>query len=103
MNDAELLLLAESKKKSGWVAALLNLFIPGVGYVYCGTWILGIFAFLVCVTALVVTFGGAAVVVYPVVFIDGFLSAGRANKKMIEKLLKERASMQAQGAQAAAT
>lgn len=101
MSDAELLLLAESKKKSGWVAALLNLFIPGAGYMYCGTWILGIFAFLVCVTALVVTLGTAAVVVYPIVFIDGFLSAGRANKKMIEKLIKDRASIQR--AQAPAT
>lgn len=94
MSDAELLLLAESKKKSGWVAALLNLFIPGAGYIYCGTWILGLLAFVVSVTALVVTLGAAAFVVYPIVFIDGFLSAGRANKKMIEKLIKDRASLQ---------
>jgi uncharacterized alpha/beta hydrolase family protein len=40
------------------------------------------------------------VILYPVVFIDGFLGARRSNKKMIEKLLKERASLQ--GGQAAA-
>ncbi len=33
----------ESKKKSGFVAALLNLFIPGAGYMYCGNIILGLF------------------------------------------------------------
>jgi hypothetical protein len=93
MSDAELLLLAESRKKSGWVAALLNLFLPGAGYIYCGSWILGLFAMAVCLTALIVTLGGAAFVVYPIVFIDGFLSAGRANKNMIEKLLKDRAAL----------
>lgn len=101
MSDAELLLLAESKKKSGWAAALLNLFIPGAGYMYCGTWILGIFVLVLAVGVGVVTLGAGLLILYPIVFIDGFLGAGRANKKMIEKLIKDRASLQRAQATAA--
>jgi hypothetical protein len=101
MSDAELLLLAESKKKSGWIAALLNLFIPGLGYMYCGMWILGLFVLVLAIVIGVVTLGTGLVILYPIIFIDGFLGAGRANKKMIEKLIKDRASIQR--AQAAAT
>ncbi|MDB5957513.1 hypothetical protein [Ramlibacter sp.] len=93
MSDAELLLLVESKKKSGWVAAFLNLVVPGAGYMYCGNWILGLVAFLFAVVVLVVTLGAGAAVVYPVVFIDGFLAAGRANKNMIQKLIADRAAI----------
>lgn len=94
MSDAELLLLAESKKKSGWAAALLNLFLPGAGYIYCGTWILGLFAFLLTVTVGVVSMGAGLLIMFPILFIDGFLSAGRSNKRMIEKLIKDRAALQ---------
>lgn len=93
MSDAELLLLAESKKKSGWVAALLNLFLPGAGYMYCGTWILGVFVLILAVGVGVATLGAGLLILYPVVFIDGFLGAGRANKKMIEKLLLNHAAV----------
>lgn len=93
MSDAELLLLAESKKKSGWVAALLNLFLPGAGYMYCGTWILGIFAFLLTVAVGVVSMGAGLLIMFPILFIDGFLSAGRSNKRMIEKLILDRAAL----------
>lgn len=94
MSDAELLLLAESRKKSGWAAAFLNLLLPGAGYMYCGTWILGILAFLFTVAVAVTSMGAGLLIMYPILFIDGFLSAGRANKKMIEKLLKDRAALQ---------
>ena len=57
MSDAALLLLVESRKKSGWLAALLNLFLPGAGYIYCGRWILGIFAFFFIVALVLVSFG----------------------------------------------
>lgn len=100
MSDAELLLLAESRKKSGWIAALLNLFIPGLGYVYCGMWILGLFVLMLAIAIGVVTLGTGLVILYPIIFIDGFLGASRANKKMIEKLINDRACLQR--AQAAA-
>lgn len=69
--------------KSGLVAALLNLLIPGVGYMYCGRPILGIFVMFWAFALLVGTHGIAAIIVYPVVFIDGFLAAGRANRRRV--------------------
>lgn len=101
MSDAELLLLAESRKKSGWVAAFLNLLIPGTGYIYCGMWIIGVFVLFLAIVIGAVTLGTGLLILYPILFIDGFLGAGRANRKMIEKLIKDRASIQR--AQTAAT
>jgi TM2 domain-containing membrane protein YozV len=90
MSDAELLLLVKSREKSGFVAALLNLFFPGAGYMYCGRWILGIAAFLMVVgVAFVMPIASISFIV--ILFIDGFLSAGRYNRNLITKMLKERA------------
>ena len=76
----------ESKKKSGLVAALLNLLIPGAGYMYCGNIILGLFVLLISVP--LVFF---AILAYPVwalvMVIDGFLCAGRYNKKLGKKII----------------
>jgi hypothetical protein len=90
MNDAELLLTVESRKKSGWLAAILNLFIPGAGYMYCGRWFLGIVAFFFIIALFVVSLGYAAVGLALILFVDGFLAAGRYNKQMIQQVLKER-------------
>lgn len=92
MSDAELLLLVESRKKSGWLAALLNLFLPGAGYMYCGRWFLGIVAFFFVVAMFVVSLGFAAVSIVFILIIDGFLCAGRYNKNLITQILKERAA-----------
>lgn len=94
MSDAELLLLVESRKKSGWLAALLNLFLPGVGYMYCGRWFLGIVAFFFVVAMFVVSLGYAAVGIVFILIIDGFLCAGRYNKNLITQILRERAALQ---------
>ena len=37
-SDTRLMLEYELKKKSGIIAALLNLVIPGAGYAYCTNW-----------------------------------------------------------------
>lgn len=90
MNDAKLMLLVESKKKSGWIAAILNLVLPGAGYAYCGRWILGIvvfailFALSVAADTPMVAYGFAVILA-----IDGFLAANRYNKKMIESVLAD--------------
>lgn len=93
MSDMELMLLVESRKKSGWLAAFLNLFIPGAGYMYCGRWIFGIIAFVFVWAMIIMSFGIAAFLLPPLLFIDGFLSAGRHNKKLIEAVIKDRAAV----------
>lgn len=87
-NDAKLKLLIESKKKSGWIAALLNWIIPGAGYMYCGRTFLGIAALLFIITAYM-TVGMLAIVFTPVLIIDGFLAANRYNKQLLVKLIEE--------------
>jgi hypothetical protein len=94
MNDAELLLLVESRKKSGGIAALLNLFLPGAGYIYCGRWLLGIFAFFFVIAMLIFSLGFAAIGIVLMLVIDGFLCAGRYNRNLINSVLKERAALQ---------
>lgn len=91
MSDAELLLLVESRKKSGGVAALLNLFLPGAGYMYCGRWALGIFAFFFVIALMVSSLGVAAIGLIFMLIIDGFLCAGRYNRDLITTILEERA------------
>lgn len=97
MTDAELLLLVESRKKSGAVAALLNLVLPGAGYMYCGRWILGIFAFLIVVLLFLVSLGYFAGFLAIMLILDGFLCAGRYNRKLIENVLAERAAARSSG------
>ena len=98
-SDAELLLLVESQKKSGLLAAALNFILPGAGYAYCGRWILGIVVFIFVVT-LVTSFsadailndlvGSVILILWAIMIVDGFLSAYRYNKKMISKILLSR-------------
>lgn len=94
MSDAELLLLIESRKKSGGIAALLNLFLPGAGYIYCGRWIPGLFAFAFTAALFVLSWGFAAVGLVMMLVIDGFLCAGRYNRLLVERTLKERVKLQ---------
>ena len=89
MSDATLLLQVEAGKKSGWLAAFLNLIFPGAGYVYCGRWLLGIVAFFFVVVMFFVSLGTAAAVLVVVLVVDGFLCARRYNKKLILKVLAE--------------
>ena len=89
-SDAEFVMLVKSKQKSGVIAALLNLFLPGAGYAYCGRWVLGIFAFIIVVAVFVASFGLAAGGLILVLIIDGFLCASRHNNKLVERMILER-------------
>ena len=89
MSVATLLLQVEARKKSGWLAALLNLVIPGAGYAYCGRWFLGIIAFFFVIAMFVVSLGYAAVGLVFRLIVDGFLCAGRYNKNLILKVIAE--------------
>lgn len=93
MSDAKLLLTIESRKKSGWAAAFLNLFLPGAGYAYCGRWILAAIAFLFA-AAIALGSGDTtnAAPLAVIFFIDGFFAAGRFNKKLIATVLAEDAA-----------
>lgn len=81
-------LLYESRKKSGWVAALLNVILPGAGYMYCGNIVLGFVAFFFSLLFLVITVGLGALLLWPMLIIDGFLCAGRANRRLADSLLR---------------
>jgi hypothetical protein len=56
-------------------------------------WIIGLFALVFAIVVAVSTLGFGLLVLNPIFFIDGFLGAGRANKKMIEKLLLNHAAV----------
>lgn len=86
MTDTHKLLTYESHKKSGWLAGLLNLVIPGLGYGYCGRWLLGLLAFIVVLGISMVTLGVAWPFLAVLVFLDGFLAAGRHNKDLARRL-----------------
>lgn len=88
-SDARLLLQVEARKKSGWLAAFLNLLLPGAGYVYCGMWVVGILAFLFIVAVAIFTAGLGLVLFWPIIFIDGFLAAGRHNRRVIAQVLRQ--------------
>lgn len=92
MTDAELILTVESRKKSGWLAGFLNLFLPGFGYFYCGNWFLGLVAIGFIVMAFVVfgIFGFVAAGAFQIWFlIDGFLCASRYNKRMTAQVIQD--------------
>jgi len=72
----------KAKKKSGLVAALLNTFVPGAGYMYCGHWILGIGAFVFVVTAAILSFGYAVGILWLTLVVDGILSAEKYNENL---------------------
>lgn len=89
MSDATLLLRVEAKKKSGWLAAFLNLILPGAGYIYCGRWVLGIIVFLIVLGLAIASGGLIAIPLIVILIADGFLAAGRYNKKLINSVLAE--------------
>jgi hypothetical protein len=80
------LLYFEARKKSAATAAILNLVIPGLGYMYCGNIILGIVVFFLVVGLAVFTLGISLFVSTPVMIIDGVLAAGRANRNLAQRL-----------------
>ena len=96
MNDTELMLLVESRKKSRLVAILLNLLLPGGGYMYCGRWILGVVAFFFVITLLIFSWGFAAFGLVIALVVDGALCVGKYNRKMTEDLIKSRAQLKHQ-------
>lgn len=98
--DTTLLLKVEANKKSEAVAVLLNLFIPGAGYVYCGRWILGIIAFVLAILWYVMFDVYGSLVFALLLVIDGLLTAKRYNKRLIEKLIQESEQAEAQRNQA---
>ena len=91
MTTEELMLL-EANKKSGLVAALLNIFIPGAGYMYCGRWVLGIFAMVFVIGFVVVSLGYLAGGLWLMLIIDGFLCAGRYNKDLLTSAIAKSAA-----------
>ncbi len=69
-------------KKSGLMAAVLNLLLPGAGYAYCGRATLGVVTFVIVVSLSVATCGIAVVPFAIMLVIDGFLVAHRYNQSL---------------------
>lgn len=79
----------EKKRKSGLLAAGLNLLLPGVGYMYCGRWFLGIVVipFMIGMFYFAMTYNPFMfITLWAVLIIDGFLAANRYNKKLETKI-----------------
>jgi len=74
-----------AKNKSGWLAAGLNILLPGLGYIYCGRVFLGVVV-LPFVLGLVYVMPPAALTIWAILVIDGFLAAGRYNKTLDQKI-----------------
>lgn len=90
MTDAEFTMLIDSKKKSGGIAALLNLCFPGAGYMYCGRWFLGIIAFFIVVGMFIASLGLAIFGIWLILITDGFLCASRYNKDLVQRMIQDR-------------
>lgn len=86
-NTSEQLLIASTMKKSEGVACVLNFFVPGVGYAYCGRVFLGIFVFLLVTVFSISTMGLLLPVFMIVCAIDGVLSVRRYNKQLIQRAI----------------
>jgi len=89
MDNVQTQLYYDTHKKSGWFAAILNMIIPGAGYMYCGNILLGILVLILFIVISIVTLGYGSVVIYAIIFIDGFLGASRFNKKLVKKIMKQ--------------
>ena len=73
------------QNKSGLLAAALNILLPGLGYIYCGRVLLGIFVFPF-VIGMVFIYPPVAITLWLVLIVDGFLAAGRYNKSLSERI-----------------
>ena len=73
------------KRKSGILAAALNIVLPGAGYIYCGRVLLGVFA-LPFILLLLSVSQVAAWGLWVILFVDGFLSASNYNEKLFERV-----------------
>ena len=71
----------EIRRKSGVLAAGLNILLPGLGYMYCGRVLLGLVV-LPFVISLLYVEPMSAVIVWIILIIDGFLAANRFNGKL---------------------
>ena len=75
----------KGKTKNGLLAAGLNILLPGLGYIYCGRIFLGLIV-LPFVIGMVFVMPPAAILIWIVLVIDGFLAAGRYNKNLDKKI-----------------
>ena len=84
----------KSKEKSGRVAAIINIFLPGIGHFYAGSWIMGVI-FMVAVALLLTQVNAiAGIVAWLVAVFDGSMAANRTNKRMYKKAAKQAAKQE---------
>lgn len=84
-------LIYESRKKSAGLACFLNFILPGVGYMYAGRVLAGIFVLTFWAICIPLTFGVGSALIWIVGIIDGFIAVNRANQKLAAEVMSGRA------------
>ena len=82
----------EMQGKSVVVAVFLSFLIPGLGDLYCGSWIKAIVFFALDLVAFILMFVGIGIFLYVLIWFAGlisaWLSASKSEKRRIKKLEK---------------
>jgi len=94
-------MLYDSQKKSAWLAAVMNVVIAGSGFLYCGERFKALLVNLVFVAIGIMAseyewdvqttltyIEYAIVLMWPLVFIDGFIVARSYNQKLMMRILQ---------------
>ena len=75
--------------KSSVLAMILSFFVPGLGDLYCGSWIKGLIFIVLDIICLVLIFIGVGFIIAPVLVICGVISAHLSAKKSGERKIKK--------------
>jgi hypothetical protein len=81
------------KEKSLPLAIGLNLLLPGLGYMYMGKWIVGIFACLlivmICLSSALLLIGPTWLIMNVIMAIDMLILSNKNKKKVVEESMKK--------------
>ncbi len=76
------------KGKDPGVAILLSFFLPGLGDLYCGSWVKAIIFFILDILNLFLVFFGVGVIFHGIVWFFGLISASLSAKKSASRKIQ---------------
>ena len=82
----EKLLLYQMQKKQEWVAVVLNVFLPGIGFCCCDKFILGLISLPICGAIIAVSHGIAWIIIAPIMALLGSSAVDSFNTKLEKSL-----------------